>query len=113
MDSKTEEIYKLKPIQKQIAEKMGIDELCCQTAEEMSELLQALMVLRRVRGNGQPTNKTLPNTLHGIIEEIVDTQICLKELIYLLNISYDALEFVEAEKIKRTAARYHIETKEE
>lgn len=108
MDNKTQEIYKLKPIQKKIAEEMGVDELCCQTAEEMAELAQELMVLRRVRGNGQPTNKTLPGTMHGITEEIADTLICLKEIIYLLNISYDALEFVEAEKIKRTAARYHI-----
>ena len=108
MDNKTQEIYKLKPIQKKIAEEMGVDELCCQTAEEMAELTQELMVLRRVRGNGQPTNKTMPGTMHGITEEIADTLICLKQLIYLLNINYDTLEFVEAEKIKRTAARYHI-----
>lgn len=103
-----EEIYILKPTQKAIAERMGIDELCCQTTEEMAELAQALMVLRRVRGNGQPTDKILPDTLHDIMEEIVDVTICIKEMIYVLNISPDALEFIEAEKIKRTATRYHI-----
>lgn len=87
---------------------MGVDELCCQTAEEMAELTQVLLALRRVRGNGQPTNKTMLGALLGITEEIADTLICIKQLIYLLNINYDALELVEAEKIKRTAARYHI-----
>jgi len=107
-DKRIEEIYILKPVQKRIAEHMGIDELCCQTSEEMAELNHELMILRRIRGNGQPTDKILPDTLHNIMEEIADTIICIKQLIYTLNISYDALEDIEVDKINRTSERYHI-----
>lgn len=102
------EIFKIKPIQKQIAEKMGVDELCCQTAEEAAELSHALLTLRRTRGNGQPTDKAYNTTVNSVAEEIVDTIICIKEAIYLLNISDDLLEFIEDQKIKRTAKRYGL-----
>lgn len=101
-----EEIYKLKNIQKVIAEKMGTEELCCQTVEELAELSQVLLTYRRVRGFGQHTDKSMPQTLHGICEELVDSIICIKEIIYMLGLDYDTLEYIEDRKIQRTADRY-------
>ena len=103
-----EEIFKLKPIQKNIAHKMGEEELCCQTAEELAELIQVLMTYRRVKGCGQPTSKKMAEVMYSMHEEVVDAVICIKELIYLLGLSDSTLEYIENQKVRRTTQRYGI-----
>jgi len=107
------EIFHLKPLQKQIAEKMGGPELCCQLSEEMSELNQVLMTYRRLHGFGQKTEKDIPSNMYAIHEEVTDVIIYLKELIYMLNLSTDTLEYIEAQKMERTRRRYGIRSKDE
>jgi len=103
------DLFVIKMIQERIALKMGALELCCQAAEEMSELTQALMQYRRVEGKGQPTDKCIQEVRQSIQEEIVDVQICINELVFLLGMDYNYLEEIEQEKIARTVKRYGME----
>ena len=92
---------------------MGTEELCCQTAEELAELTQALMTYRRARGLGQPTDKSMPAVMHNLYEELTDSIICIKELIYRLGVDHDTLEYIEDRKIERTAKRYGVGAEDE
>ena len=100
------DLYVLKPQQEKITLKLGVEETLCQTMEECSELATACNQYRRgVMGKGQPTSKSYDEVVGNIKEELVDTIICIKELIMILGIDYSDLEKIEQEKIERTARR--------
>lgn len=99
-------LYALKPQQEKITLKLGVEETLCQTMEECSELVTACNQYRRaLLRKGQPTGKSHIQVMDNVKEEIVDTIICIKELIMILGLSYDDLEKIEQEKIKRTTVR--------
>lgn len=100
------DLYILKHEQEKITLHLGVEETLCQTMEECSELVTACNQYRRaLLRKGQPTGKSHIEVMDNVKEEIVDTIICIKELIMILGISYDDLEKIEQEKIKRTAVR--------
>ena len=100
------DLYVLKPKQEKITLKLGVEETLCQTMEECSELATACNRYRRgVMGKGQPTSKGYTEVVANLKEELVDTIICIKELIMILGIDYSDLERIEQEKIERTVRR--------
>ena len=102
----TTDLYVLKHDQEKITLKLGQEEALCQAMEECSELATACNQYRRtVLMKGQPTSKTPDEAITNLKEELVDTIICIKELIMILGIDYDELEKIEREKTDRTARR--------
>ncbi|MGM9562162.1 MAG: hypothetical protein ACI3WT_07960 [Phascolarctobacterium sp.] len=100
------DLYVLKPQQEKITLMLGAEEALCQAMEECSELATACNQYRRtVLMKGQPTSKTPDVAITNLKEELVDTIICIKELIMILGIDYDDLEKIEQEKTDRTARR--------
>lgn len=100
------DLYVLKPQQEKITLKLGVEETLCQAMEECSELATACnKYRRRVMGKGQPTSESYGDVTANIKEELVDTIICIKELIMILGIDYSDLEKIEQEKIERTVRR--------
>ena len=100
------DLYVLKPQQEKITLMLGAEEALCQTMEECSELATACNQYRRgVMGKGQPTSKGYDEVVANLKEELVDTIICIKELIMILGIDYSDLEKIEQEKIERTVRR--------
>lgn len=99
-------VFTLKPEQEKITLKLGQEEALCQAMEECSELATACNQYRRtVLMKGQPTSKTPDEVITNLKEELVDTIICIKELIMILGIDYDDLEKIEQEKTDRTVRR--------
>lgn len=99
-------VFTLKPEQEKITLKLGVGETLCQAMEECSELATACNQYRRtVLMKGQPTPKTPDEAMANLKEELVDSIICIKELIMILGIDYDDLEKIEQEKIERTVRR--------
>ena len=102
----TTDLYVLKHDQEKITLKLGQEEALCQAMEECSELATACnQYRRRVMGKGQPTSESYGDVTANIKEELVDTIICIKELIMILGIDYADLEKIEQEKIERTVRR--------
>ena len=100
------DLYVLKPQQEKITLKLGVEETLCQTMEECGELITACnKYRRRVMGKGQPTSESYSDVTANLKEELVDTVICIKELIMILGIDYSDLEKIEQEKIERTVRR--------
>ena len=100
------DLYVLKPQQEKITLKLGVEETLCQTMEECSELATACNQYRRTAlMKGQPTPKTPDEAMANLKEALVDSIICIKELIMILGIDYDDLEKIEQEKIERTVRR--------
>ena len=100
------DLYVLKPQQEKITLMLGAEETLCQTMEECSELATACNQYRRtVLMKGQPTSKTPDEAITNLKEELVDTIICIKELIMILGIDYDDLEKIERRKTYRTVRR--------
>lgn len=99
-------VFTLKPEQEKITLKLGQEEALCQAMEECSELATACNQYRRtVLMKGQPTSKTPAESMANLKEELVDTIICIKEMIMILGIDYDDLEKIERRKTDRTARR--------
>ena len=102
----TTDLYVLKHDQEKITLKLGQEEALCQAMEECSELATACNQYRRtVLMKGQPTSKTPDEAITNLKEELVDTIICIKELIMILGIDYDELEKIERAKTDRTVRR--------
>lgn len=100
------DLYALKPQQEKITLKLGVGETLCQAMEECSELASACNQYRRTAlMKGQPTPKTPDEAMANLKEELVDSIICIKELIMILGIDYDDLEKIERQKIERTVRR--------
>ena len=99
-------VFTLKPEQEKATLVLGQEETLLQTMEECSELVAACHQYRRtVLMKGQPTSKTPDEAMANLKEELVDSIICIKELIMILGIDYDDLEKIEQEKIERTVRR--------
>ena len=99
-------VFTLKPEQEKITLKLGAGETLCQAMEECSELASACNQYRRTAlMKGQPTSKTPDEAMANLKEELVDSIICIKELIMILGINYDDLEKIERQKIERTVRR--------
>ena len=99
-------VFTLKPEQEKTTLLLGQEETLLQTMEECSELATACNQYRRtVLMKGQPTPKTPDEAMANLKEELVDSIICIKELIMILGIDYDDLEKIEQEKIERTVRR--------
>lgn len=60
----------------EIRDKLGIEELLTQLAEEAAELAQAALKLRRAIGGENPTPKTEGNCRRALIEELSDVYVC-------------------------------------
>lgn len=102
----TTDLYVLKHDQEKITLKLGQEEALCQAMEECSELATVCNQYRRtVLMKGQPTSKTPDIAITNLKEELVDTIICIKELIMILGIDYDDLEKIERRKTDRTVRR--------
>ena len=105
-------VFTLKPEQEKITLKLGAGETLCQAMEECSELASACNQYRRTAlMKGQPTSKTPDEAMANLKEELVDSIICIKELIMILGINYDDLEKIERQKIERTVRRLGFEIK--
>ena len=99
-------VFTLKPEQEKATLLLGQEETLLQTMEECSELASACNQYRRTAlMKGQPTSKTPDEAMANLKEELVDSIICIKELIMILGIDYDDLEKIEQEKIDRTVRR--------
>lgn len=99
-------IFILKAQQEKITLLLGAEETLCQAMEECSELASACNQYRRTAlMKGQPTSKTPDEAMASLKEELVDSIICIKELIMILGIDYADLEKIEQEKIERTVRR--------
>lgn len=99
-------VFTLKPEQEKATLVLGQEETLLQTMEECSELAAACNQYRRAAlMKGQPTSKTPDEAMANLKEELVDSIICIKELIMILGIDYDELEKIEREKTDRTARR--------
>ena len=92
---------------KKIADYYGYEAQSSQLVEECAELIQAVSKYRRATGGiGQPLadyKRTI--ALENLIEEIVDVEIMLEQVKYLLQIPEDDLEAVKLFKINRTKER--------
>ena len=99
-------VFTLKPEQQKATLKLGVGETLCQAMEECSELASACNQYRRTAlMKGQPTPKTPDEAMAKLKEELVDSIICIKELIMILGIDYDDLEKIERRKTDRTVRR--------
>ncbi len=72
-----------------IADPYGFEAQSVLTIEEMSELIKAITKYKRVTEGGQLPSKSISEeeAIENIIEEIVDVEIMLEQVKYLLNIS--------------------------
>ena len=99
-------VFTLKPEQEKSTLMLGQEETLLQLMEECSELASACNQYRRTAlMKGQPTSKTPDEAMANLKEELVDSIICIKELIMILGIDYDDLEKIEREKTDRTVRR--------
>lgn len=99
-------VFTLKPDQEKATLMLGQEETLLQLMEECSELASACNQYRRTAlMKGQPTSKTPDEAMANLKEELVDSIICIKELIMILGIDYDELEKIEREKTDCTVRR--------
>ena len=102
MESVTSE---LNEINLKTADYYGFDAQCNQLIEECAELIQAVNKYRRAQGIGQKTSLREVDALHNLIEEMVDVEIMLDQLKYLLKLSDEEIRMVAEYKIRRTEKR--------
>lgn len=97
----------MKEISIRNAEALGKQTLLFQTQEECGELIKAIAKYNRTRGIGQRTETTEETAYEDLIEEMADVEICLEQLIYLLN----AKESVDQKKqiaFEKVVTRYGV-----
>lgn len=98
-----------------IAKHYGYEAQSNQLVEECAELIQAVNKYRRARGKGQVLSPLLKPTqeekdreqvaLDNLVEEIVDVEIMLEQVKYLLQIPEDDLIALKQYKVNRTIER--------
>ena len=89
---------------KKIADNYGLFSQMWQTAEECSELIQALNKYQRAARIVENVNMDERETIHNICEEIADVTIMLEQLRYLFDID-DDFKVMYEKKIQRTIDR--------
>lgn len=100
---------------KRIADHYGYEAQSNQLVEECAELIQAVNKYRRAKGRGKVLSPVLEPSqadrdreqvaLDSLIEEIVDVEIMLEQVKYLLQIPEEDLIAVKQYKINRTKER--------
>lgn len=88
-----------------ITNKLTLDDLLIQLAEEASELAQALTKYYRVTHGSNPTPVTISAARNALIEEIADVNVAVEAVRLKLMISCDDIAEVEDEKIARWKER--------
>ena len=68
---------------KQIADKLGKEEILCQLSEECGELIQACLKYRRAKKGLTP--KTVNETEDSLIEELSDVLLNIEQVVYLFG----------------------------
>lgn len=86
------------------AEQFGIENRMLQCSEEAGELIQALCKYQRILNADKTCNTDMVHAEYMIAEEIADTEICLKQIKYLLG-NTEAVERIKAQKVDRTEQR--------
>lgn len=81
------------------------DELCCQLAEEASELAHAALKLRRTQSTQNPTPITYEEALANLLEECADVSLCLVLLGFNSGLNRMKVEGIMDRKIKRWEKR--------
>jgi len=89
-----------KPVYKEIGEKMGLESQLDQTIEEVGELLQAIIKLRRTKGVSMKKNMEAWENLH---EEIGDVENMVNQLKW--HFDGDMIEAYRQKKLKRAIKR--------
>lgn len=93
-----------------IANHYGYEAQSRQLIEEMAELTQAINKLWRIDSTYcEKTNSDRVEAYKHIIEEIADTEICLEQVKWLLNIDESVLEEWKVMKIERSISRIEKE----
>lgn len=98
-------IDELKELNCKVADYYGYEAQSNQLVEECAELIQAVNKYRRARGIGQATPVELMDAKANLIEEIVDVEVMLEQVKYLLHISEMDLLAVRDKKMSRTLER--------
>ncbi len=92
---------------KKIADKVGIEEVACQLAEECNELAQAALKYRRVLHGTTPVSDE--EALAKLAAEIADVKNCINAMAYLLgckgNFYRSAIGIMQEAKVDRWYVR--------
>ncbi len=88
-----------------ITNKLTLDDLLIQLAEESAELAQAVTKYYRVIHGANPTPVTLAEARDALVEEIADVNVAAEALRLKLGISCDDIAMVEDAKIERWRRR--------
>lgn len=88
-----------------ITNKLTLDDLLIQAAEEASELAQALTKYYRVTHGSNPTSVSLQDARDALIEEIADVNVAAEAVRRKMGISCDEIAEVEDAKIERWRRR--------
>ncbi len=88
-----------------ITEKLMVDDLLCQVAEEAAELAQACCKYQRVRARRNPSPISEKEAEAAVIEEIADVNVAVGELIDKLNVANAVIHRIEEDKCYRWIGR--------
>lgn len=91
-----------------VADHRGLDTQMITCAEELSELIQALSKLRR-KTQGQYPETDLSEFYSKVEEEIADVAVMIDQVMYLLDLDFDAITEIHDAKILREKARIEAE----
>ena len=76
-----------------------------QLMEECGELVKAISKYHRTIGIGQPTETTTDKAYDDLVSELVDVQICIDSLVYLMGISGEEIQAKKRDAISKVAQR--------
>lgn len=88
-----------------IVEKVGVEEVLAQLAEEASELSQAALKLRRKLTDKNPTPTRIEICSDNFTEEIADVMLCLNILGWLTTYKTGKIEEIKEYKLNRWLER--------
>ena len=88
-----------------IVEKVGVEEVLAQLAEEASELSQAALKLRRKLTDKNPTPTRIEICSDNFTEEIADVMLCLNILGWLTTYKRGKIEEIKEYKLNRWLER--------
>ena len=87
---------------KELAEEKTFNELSMLLAEELAELIQALMKYERYNAEDKALSDDIDQIEENLHEEISDVIVSLFQFIYRFDISYEKIIEICNEKIDRT-----------
>lgn len=98
-------IDELKELNCKVADYYGYEAQSNQLVEECAELIQAVNKFRRAKGMGQATPVEYMEAKANLIEEIVDVEVMLEQVKYLLHIIERDVLVIRDKKMSRTLER--------